>query len=103
MAPPGIIYVGSHITDPALSQDLLNKWYYETHFPEIFVIPNGPRVGFRFKNASESATYHNLRLVQLPDAALVDSPDFQNAKYTWDLLPKCHLTASQQRPSPARS
>ncbi|KAF4991534.1 hypothetical protein FDECE_14008 [Fusarium decemcellulare] len=95
MAPPGIIYVGSHITDPAISQDLLNRWYYETHFPEIFAIPNGPRAGFRLRNDNESAAFHNLTLVPLPDVALVDSPEFKNAKYTHDLLPKSHLELAE--------
>ncbi|CAH0024634.1 unnamed protein product [Clonostachys rhizophaga] len=76
-------------------RDLLNRWYYETHFPEIFAIPNGPQVGFRFKNANESATFHHLTLVPLPSLALVDSPDFKNAKYTYDLLPKSHLELAE--------
>ncbi|OJD35464.1 alpha beta protein [Diplodia corticola] len=87
MPTPGILYVGAAIKDPVLDEATLNKWYDETHVPEMFALRNGPPAAFRFKNTDSTRPFRYLCLYVLPDLAWADSDDLKGATLTHDALP----------------
>ncbi|EKG18507.1 hypothetical protein MPH_04309 [Macrophomina phaseolina MS6] len=84
MPTPGLLYVGSAIKDPVLTEDVFIKWYDEVHIPEV--LATGFSAAFRYKNTNASADFPNLVLYTMPDLDLFN-PDMKNAKMSHDTLP----------------
>lgn len=55
MPTKGIIYGTTRITNPAFTVEAFNKWYHTEHIPQVFIVTNGPKSGYRFKNADFKA------------------------------------------------
>ncbi|KAK0650828.1 hypothetical protein DIS24_g6418 [Lasiodiplodia hormozganensis] len=88
MPTPGLLYIGATIKDPVLDEATFDKWYDESHVPEMLALRNGPPAAFRFKNADSSRPFSYLCLYVLPDLPWVDSDDLKTAKFTHNELPE---------------
>ncbi|KAL1637376.1 hypothetical protein SLS58_009323 [Diplodia intermedia] len=87
MPTPGVLYVGAAIKDPVLDEATFNKWYDDSHVPEMLALRNGPPAAFRYRNADPTRPFPYLVLYVLPDMAWADSDELKGAKLTHDELP----------------
>lgn len=84
MPTPELLYVGSAIKEPVLTEDAFVKWYDEVHIPDV--LASGPPFALRYKNTNPSAAFPHLVLYTVVPGYL-ESDTFKNAKMSHDTLP----------------
>lgn len=86
---PGLLYVNSKITSPALSPALFTEWYQDIHIRDIF-LTSGIKSAFRYHTQSpEPAKIERpyLALYPVKDVAFLYSAEFKAIPVHSDMLP----------------
>jgi hypothetical protein len=87
LSGPGILWINSRITDPAMTPEAFTRWYEQIHIPDIIAAkPGGVVASWRYQALNpRSAPY--LAVYKVPDMGFLQSAEFKAIPMVHPSLP----------------